>query len=291
MFSAIHKRTAGTLLLLSLFAVVLAPASAAQTRQRPTHPRTSVPQLRRFYLGFDTNLYPGEALLPALHKQFAYLGYWLNVPPGAEHNEWVGKRTAVLHAGFGFLILYNARLDKQLRRTDPAALGTADGVEAARAAKAEGFPLNAILFLDLEEGGRMLPEQLAYIGAWIRAVRSHGYRAGVYCAGIPFRDGGQTLTTADDIVAHFPGTAIWTANDQCPPAPGCVARAIRPARSGFRNALVWQFSQSPRRRQFTRACAQTYAPDGNCYPPGLPHNQYTQVDLDTSTSPDPSHGR
>lgn len=263
------------------------PAPAQQPGSSP--PPT--PRLHKIYLGFDTNLYPGDALLPALHQQFAFLGYWLNNPPGASTNEWTGKRAVVLKAGFGFLILFNGRLDKQLRQTNPAALGASDGADAARAAKTQGFPANAVIFLDLEEGGRMLPEQLAYIGAWMRAVRAHGYRTGVYCAGIPFHDSGQTLTTAEDIAAHFPDAAIWVANDQCPPAPGCVATPLRPSQSGFPRALVWQFSQSPRRRQFTRACAQTYAPDGNCYPPGLPHNEHTALDLDTSSSPDPSHGR
>lgn len=230
-------------------------------------------------------------MLPALHKHFAYLGYWLNVPPGADYNQWVGKRAAVMHAGFGFLLLFNGRLDKELRRTNAAALGASDGADAAHAAKSQGFPRNAIIFLDLEEGGRMLPEQLAYIGAWIHAVRKLGYRAGVYCSGIQVRDSGTMISTAEDIAAHFPGTAIWDANDRCPPAPGCVARALRPAQSGFQNALVWQFAQSPRRRGFTHACRETYAHDGNCYAPGLPHNKYTAVDFDTSTSPDPSDGR
>ncbi len=288
MISPIQKRAAGTLLLLALLILLLPRAAAGQ---RPSVRDGWIPMLHRSYLGFDTNLYPGDKMLPALRKHFAYLGYWLNDPPGTHTNEWVGKRATVRKAGFGFLILFNGRLDKQLRRTDPAALGSADGAAAAHAAKTEGFPPKAIIFLDLEEGGRMLPEQLAYIGAWIRAVRAVGYRVGIYCAGIPFHDSGQTLSTADDIVAHFPGTAIWTANDKCPPAPGCVARPIRPSRSEFKDALVWQFSQSPRRRSLTRACAKTYARDGNCYAPGMPHTERTALDLDSSTSPDPSHGR
>lgn len=277
-------RAAKTLLLLALCPLI--PARPAPAQQAPPGLH-----LHKTYLGFDSNLYPGDALLPALHKEFAFLGYWLNTPPGASTNEWAGRRATVRKAGFGFLILFNGRLDKQLRQSNPTALGASDGAEAARAAKTQGFPLNAIIFLDLEEGGRMLPEQLAYIGAWMRSVRAGGYRTGVYCAGIPFRDGGQTLTTAQDIAAHFPHAAIWVANDQCPPAPGCVAHPLRPSQSGFPNPLVWQFSQSPRRRQFTQACAQTYAPNGNCYPPGLPQNERTALDLDTSTSPDPSHGR
>lgn len=289
MNSKLKGRAAQTLLPLALCLLFLSllfsahPAPAQQAAPRP--------RLHKTYLGFDTNLYPGDAQLPALRKEFAFLGYWLNNPPGASTNEWTGKRAAVLKAGFGFLILFNGRLDKQLRQTNAANLGASDGAQAASAAQAQGFPPNAVIFLDLEEGGRMLPEQLAYIGAWIHAVRAHGYRTGVYCAGIPFHDSGQTLTTAQDIAAHFPHAAIWVANDQCPPAPGCVAHPLRPSQSGFPHALVWQFSQSPRRRQFTQACAQTYAPDGNCYPPGLPQNERTALDLDTSTSPDPSHGR
>ncbi len=286
----LSRRAPDCLLLFASLAVLL-PCAVAQAAGAEAQLPDSVLRLHQSYLGFDTNLYPGDDLLPALRRQFDYLGYWLNIPPGASRNEWVGKRAAVLKAGFGFLILFNGRLDKELRHSDAAALGAQDGVAAARAAKAEGFPPNAIVFLDIEEGGRMLPEQLAYIGAWMHALRAQGYRAGVYCAAIPFHDGGQTLTTAQDIAAHFPRAAIWVANDQCPPAPGCVAQTIRPARSGFHNALVWQFSQSPRRRQFTSACAATYARDGNCYPPGLPQNQHTALDLDTSTSPDPSQGR
>ena len=285
------KRISAACFVLAALLLALPCAALAQHEEITAPQRNSTPRLHKTYLGFDNNLYPGDAMLPALHKHFAYLGYWLNNPPGMTTNEWVGKRATVLKAGFGFLILFNGRLYKELRQADPADLGASDGASAALAAEAEGFPPNAIIFLDLEEGGRMLPEQLAYIGAWMRTVRAAGYRAGVYCASISFHDSGITLSTAEDITAHFPGTAIWAANDQCPPAPGCVARALRPSHSGFQNALVWQFSQSPRRRALTRACAETYAHNGNCYAPGLPHNERTALDLDTSTSADPSAGR
>ena len=36
------------------------------------------------YFGFDRNEYPGDNLLPALHRSFSYTGYWLNNPPGAK---------------------------------------------------------------------------------------------------------------------------------------------------------------------------------------------------------------
>jgi hypothetical protein len=51
---------------------------------------------------------------------------------------------------------------------------------------------------------------------------------------------------------------------------------------------VWQYAQSPRRKEITAACSKTYAADGNCYVPGLPK---IMLDLSVAASPDPSHGR
>ncbi|MGA2962617.1 MAG: hypothetical protein ABSD96_13150, partial [Candidatus Korobacteraceae bacterium] len=64
-----------------------------------------------------------------------------------------------------------------------------------------------------------------------------------------------------------------------------------PSASGTHDALVWQFAQSPRRRQFTENCASSYAADGRCYAPGLARGEDSFVDLNTSTSPDPSNGK
>jgi len=140
------------------------------------------------HLGFDRNDYPGDASLPTLRQTFEYVGYWLNNPPGATSNLWAGKRTVLKSAGFGFLVLFNGRLDKELRR-DPSALGQKDGLAAIAAAKHEGFPSGAVIFLDIEEGGRMLPEQKTYIYRWIDEVIDGGFRAGVYCSGIPVTEG------------------------------------------------------------------------------------------------------
>jgi hypothetical protein len=53
---------------------------------------------------------------------------------------------------------------------------------------------------------------------------------------------------------------------------------------------VWQFAQSPRRKQFTAHCAATYNRDGNCYAPGDNAHAWF-LDLNSATSPDPSSGR
>ena len=251
-------------------------------------------QAGRNYIGFDKNEYPGDELLPALHQTFAYSGYWLNNPPGMSSNPWIGKRQQLRDAGFGFLLLFNGRTYAQLKDYDPAALGTADAKDAIAAARRENFPARSIIFLDQEEGGRLLPEQAAYIGAWIAGVTASDFRAGVYCSGIPVSEGTQKITTAQDIANRFatPSNqlALWVFNDQCPPALGCILKAASPARSGIPDALVWQYARSPR-SDAAAACKLGYANDGSCYAPNLPPSNRIQLDLNTSTRSDPSRGR
>ncbi len=251
------------------------------------------------YLGFDRNGYPGDAALPVLRKSFSYTGYWLNNPPGEQGNSWVGKRAVLRKQGFGFLVLFNGRLDAQLKGHSAQALGTEDAKAAAAAVNREGFAPGVLIFLDQEEGGRLLPEQLAYLFAWVDAVRSTGARAGVYCSGIEVPEGRGSISTAQDILAHEQarhGPAntlpLWIANDACPPSPGCARTGKLPS-AGFSPSLaeataVWQYAQSPRRAQFSANCPQNAAPDGNCYVPGLPRSANSFVDLNTAKSASPS---
>lgn len=254
-------------------------------------------QAQKAYLGMDRNDYPGDANMVALRKTFAFTGYWLNNPPGATSNTWQGKRKTIHAMGYGFLLLFNGRDDRQLKASgDAAQVGSSDAAMAVKAAARDGFPRASILFLDQEQGGRMLAEQRDYIDAWADGVVRAGYRAGVYCSGIPFREAnGVAVVTADDIRDHAGGRELhfFVSNDQCGPSPGCIfpKRPPRPAGSGVGFADAWQFAQSPRRSDMTAACRQTYAPDGNCYPPAMHAGSGMRVDVDTANSPDPSHAR
>lgn len=253
------------------------------------------------YLGFDRNDYPGDASLPALRRTFRYTSYWLNNPPGEPRNTWTGKRALLKRSGFGFLVLFNGRLYAQLKGKDAAALGAADGRQAARAALREGFSPHVLIFLDLEEGGRLLPEQAAYVFAWIDSVRAAGMRPGVYCSGILVTDSSGTIGTAQDIAQRLASqagkqqgrVALWIANDACPPSPGCTVDAppLRALHFSFDSAdlAVWQFAQSPQRMQFSAACPQNQTRDGNCYAPGLPPGPDSFIDLDVARTPDPSN--
>jgi glycoside hydrolase-like protein len=274
-----------------VLAVVRFPARGRSSLQR------SVQKPETAYLGFDRNDYPGDSSLPALKRSFSFAGYWLNAPPGAKSNGWAGKRGILRDNGLGFLVLFNGRASAELKRAaDAGALAEADARTAIENAQREGFSPGTAIFLDQEEGGRLLPKQQEYLFAWIDGIISAGFRAGVYCSGIPVREGrNQSITTANDIHDRAGARKIvyFIYNDVCPPSPGCASSksAPLPSASGITFADVWQFAQSPRRKDFTRACPADYNRDGNCYAPSDDRAGPIYLDLDSATSADPSNGK
>jgi hypothetical protein len=255
-------------------------------------PQGAVPS---FYLGFDRNIYPGDDALPILRKTFSFASYWLSPPPGERTNTWKGKRELLLSHGFGFLVLYRGRESRELKNEAAAKrIGFQDAKSAAAAVKSEGFASGAIIFLDVEEGGRLPANYHAYLAAWSEELTRAGYHPGVYCSGMPVQEGpGLTITTAGDIHndAATRDISIWAYNDFCPPSPGCAYSQDPPppSSSGIGFASVWQFAQSPRRKEFTARCPVKYAPDGNCYAPGDTTHKWF-LDVNSATSPDPSGG-
>lgn len=251
------------------------------------------------WVGFDRNDYPGDDAMASLHNTFAFTGYWLTNPPGEQANSWIGKRTTLLGQGWGFLVLANGKLDVEILKaqkagTAPAELGRKDAAAAVASAQREGFPAHTIVFLDQEEGGRLLAEQASYLLGWTEAVAASGFRPGVYASGQQVEDApGQKIDTVEDIRArvkagHLHDVAIFDALDQCPPAPGCTVHPSPLSSTPDPGITVWQYAQSPRRPEITKSCGATYAADGNCYAPGAPH---LFLDMNAASSADPSEGR
>src|ERR1700688_2821354 len=203
------------------------------------------PASKRAYLGFDRNIFPGKAALPVLRKTFTFSGYWLSPPPGEKTNTWLGQRELLRAQGFGFLLLYRGPQTRDLKNEAAAEKGTADARDAASGAKREGFPAQSIIFLDIEEGGRLPATYHAYLRAWASGLSEAGYRAGAYCSGIPVKEPSVTITTADDIRAHAPSQdfVFYIFNDVCPPSPGCTfpQNPPSPEAGGVPDARVWQF--------------------------------------------------
>ncbi len=278
-----------------------AAAASAPTTPTPAQPlaRQSAPSAGKDFPGFDRNEYPGDDTMAQMHATFAFTGYWLTVPPGAQFNQWSGKRDLLRKQGWGFLVLANGKLEKEILAAQAAgvpaaALGQRDALAAVAAATAEGFPAHTLLFLDQEEGGRLTAPQAAYLLAWTEAVAASTYKAGVYASGqLTPDDPGTVIDTIRDIrervgKGHLHPVEFFDAQDTCPPSNGCTVTTPPIATAGEPDVIVWQYSQSPRRPSLTAACATTYAADGNCYAPGFPK---IFLDNDVATSPDPSHGR
>jgi len=281
-FRMLRARVLITLFVLVSLAVLLAlPTRSKMSATSPTS-----------YLGFDLNDYPGDDGLPILRKTFAFTGYWLNAPPGEKHTNWLGKRALVQSHGFGFVVLFNGRLSRNLKSSqDAKRKGALDGENASKLARQEGFPSGTIVFLDIEEGGRLTDAHHDYVNAWIDALTKQNFRTGAYCSGMPVNDGdGQTITTVQDLHNHLGPRklVLWVFNDACPPSPGCgfPQAPPPPAQSGISDAALWQISQSPRRKEFTAQCAKTYDKDGNCYAPGdTSHKWFLDVDVATTANP------
>jgi hypothetical protein len=291
----------GTVRTAVLLFLTITPAFLTGTAQSSTallsSASASSASPRTGYFGFDRNDYPGDSNLKILRQSFSYTGYWLNIPPGAKENSWKGKRRAIQEAGFGFLVLFNGRTYAQIKsHGDAAKLGVFDGVAAIAAARAEGFPPQSVIFLDQEQGGRLLPDQRAYLHAWVDAVNAANFMAGVYCSGIAAKEAaGVSVITAADIRQNAGSRKIkyWVVNDSCPPSPGCstTGKNLLPESSGINFSDVWQYAQSPKRSDFAGSCQANYNKDGNCYPPGVPETERLHVDLDVANTSDPSNGR
>src|SRR5262249_45028659 len=98
----------------------------------------------------------------------------------------------------------------------------------------------------------------------------------------------------DDLWKRSRGFSLWAYNDACPPSPGCAlpqkppSPAIPDQEWCEKCVDIWQFAQSPKRKEFASRCSG-YSSDGNCYAPSdIAHKWF--LDLNTARSPDPSGG-
>lgn len=258
------------------------------------------PARERSYLGFDRNIYPGDEALPILRKTFSFASYWLSPPPGETTNTWSGKRDILKKNGFGFVVLFRGKVDDDLQSIEDAAdKGESDARETVGAAHREGFSAQTVIYLDIEEGGRLSLKYHKYMISWLLHV-TPSFRSGFYCSAIPVNEGAaKTITACEDILNDLSSRSrefsIWAYNDFCPPSPGCAfpENPPPPATAGRRFCTscidIWQFAQSPRRKEFTAHCPPGYAKDNNCYAPGDGTHRW-HLDLNTATSPDPSAG-
>jgi hypothetical protein len=133
--------------------------------------------------------------------------------------------------------------------------------------EAEGFASGAIIFLDLEDGGRLPAAYHAYLQSWADELVKQGFRPGVYCSGLIVDEGGGVrIVTADDIRTNEAPRkfAFWVFNDACPPSPGCVSVENPLPSAMVKDAVVWRVCTIAARKNTAAHCAG-YSKDENCY--------------------------
>src|SRR5271163_3391185 len=110
------------LVLVVLFAQSLASMFSPDVNGAPApQSRTAGAAQNENYLGFDRNIYPGDAALPILRKSFAFASFWISAPPGETSNTWIGNRALLREQGFGFVVLYRGREERELKVAADAA--------------------------------------------------------------------------------------------------------------------------------------------------------------------------
>ena len=167
------------------------------------------------YLGFDTNIYPGDRTMKiwAQDGTYDWVGFYLPAPCHKD-DSWSDKRDTLLSMGWGLAVVY---VGQQVWKTSrkprkgatcanmfiTASRGVADGHDAINRVIAEGFPHGTVIFLDIERMDRIPASMKAYYSSWTRTVLEDGrYRVGYYThhdnAAEIFRDVKAVLTAKGD---------------------------------------------------------------------------------------------
>ena len=201
------------------------------------------------FAGFDTSVFPGDALLRAWRASSPYrwIGFYLPAPCHRE-TSWVGKRPVLEGMGWGIAVLYVGQqaFEADTARPDPAGpilcsrtllsaeRGRADAADAVQRALGEGFAPGTVVYLDVEPMRQIPPGMVAYYEAWTRElIRDGRYTPGTYAhrnnagalyalAGPIFRAAGRSETPPFWIAggagfsldqraygSGFPYAAIW----------------------------------------------------------------------------------
>jgi len=108
--------------------------------------------LRTGYAGFDRSTYPGDATMIWIweNTNLCWVGFYLAPAPQHGNQSWMHKYEFLKKVGYGFAPVYVGHQVGSPNLT--AAQGTIDGRDAASLSARAGFPRNATIYLDIEQG-------------------------------------------------------------------------------------------------------------------------------------------
>ncbi|MCU7826868.1 glycoside hydrolase domain-containing protein [Kitasatospora sp. DSM 101779] len=228
------------------------------------------------HLGFDRSTYPGNAVMQSLRDNtpLAFAAAYLAPAPSHPNTAWMPAIPTLIGMGWGLAPVFVG----QQAPGGPGShkLTAAQGVVDARTTEdlghSAGLEPGAVVYLDIEVGGRLAANHLAYVASWINSVSADtGYNPGVYCS---------FSKTASQIATEVGTVPTWVfhAVDVGPSQINLATETPRdPAQSGFAAALVWQYRLS-----------LSGAVNLNWIDSGTP-KRLQEVDVDSATCFDPSH--
>lgn len=257
-------------------AAAMALAACAAPRADSAVPMRGVP-------GFDTRDYPGDDVMRAWFgtSPYRWVGYYLPAPCYTG-STWSGRRDALREIGWGFALIYVGEQDWGAMSgavVDTAAVddprcssahlteeqGRAHADAAASAAADDGFATGSVIFLDVERVESVSPGLVAYVRSWVARM----LEAGRYTPGLYAHD--SNVDELYVVVAEEFGR-----RQRSERAPLWVARTAgfdlrsAPRESGYGAALIWQGVLNTREEW---------------------GGARLNIDVNVSTSPDPSGGR
>lgn len=244
------------------------------------------------YAGIDRSHYPGNDFMAGLmlHTNLLWTGFYLAPAPSHGDRSWM-PHLADLRAmgpGWGVAPLFVGQQHPNIdlpgvSHVRTAAQGRADALQAVQLADRAGFstgpeaglPGPPRIYLDIEIGGHLPPDDLTYVNAWCEVIRSDqtAYLPAVYCS---HKD------TAAQLQRDNPDLVFWVFNvdqflhhhDQAMVGPD-EFRKPDLSQAGYPEATAWQWLQA-------FASITTTLPNGNT-------QAMANWDLDVSSAPDPSH--
>lgn len=155
--------------------------------------RTVEQAVERHYLGFDTDIYPGDRAMSVWARDGTYqwVGYYLQAPCHRDRS-WSGKYGILSQMGWGVAVVYVGQQSWIAKRPAKKATtcsnafvtasnGTRDATDAIAKAAAEGFAPGTVVFLDIERVNTISPAMRSYYTAWTATMLADGrYRPGFY---------------------------------------------------------------------------------------------------------------
>jgi hypothetical protein len=230
--------------------------AAAELTSVPTALASSVKEvadnINGTYLGFDTNLYPGNKAMAAWREsgEYSWVGYYLPAPCHKD-DSWSGKRETLVDQGWGLAVIYVGQQTWSGKRVRTrgnttcsrafvtASRGRIDAKDAVRRTAREGFPEGTVIFLDVEYMDKLSSSMRSYYKAWASAVLADGrYKPGFYAhthnATAIYKDVKQVYASHDvtsDPPFWIAGQGDFVPDPDAPPDPSGVGHVF---------ADVWQ---------------------------------------------------